>query len=356
MKTIHRLEKLRPLLAEKEIDAILISQPDNRYYLSGFDGSAGYLLITRQEAVLATDFRYIEQVKEQSPDYRIFQITGNLTGWFPGLVSETGIKRLGFESSDVSFAFYRQLSDSLEKAGSQVELKPVEGLVESLRMVKEEDEIEFITRAVEITDRAFEYIEGLICPGMTEKEVAWELEKFQREQGSQTLPFDIIVASGPQAALPHARPSERKIGPGEPVVIDMGAKVAGYTSDFSRTLCPGGPDETFKKVYDIVLGAQLAAISLIKEGMNGEEADSFARTIIEEAGYADAFGHSLGHGVGLVTHEQPRLGPNSTEILASGMVFSIEPGIYIPGWGGVRIEDLVVMDKGEIRVLSRGRK
>lgn len=356
MEIVNRLEKLRPLLAEKEIDGIFISQPDNRYYLSGFDGSAGYLLITQQEAVLATDFRYIEQVKEQSPDYRIFQITGNIAGWFPGLVAETPIHRLGFESSDVAFAFYRQLSDSLENAGSPVELVPLEGLVESLRIVKEEAEIEFITRAAAITDRAFEYIEGLIRPGMTEKEVAWELEKFQREQGSQTMPFDIIVASGPNAALPHARPSERKIGPGEPVVIDMGARVGGYCSDFTRTLCPGEPDETFKKVYDIVLGAQLAAISLIKEGMSGEEADSFARTVIEEAGYADAFGHSLGHGVGLATHEQPRLGPNSTEILASGMVFSIEPGIYLPGWGGIRIEDLVVMDKGEIRVLSGGRK
>ena len=350
-----RLEKLRTFLVEREIDGIFISQPDNRYYLSGFDGSAGFLLITPQSAILATDFRYMEQVKEQSPDFSIIQITGNVADWFPDLVKEQNLKRLGFEAGDVAFSFYRQLSDSLDEAGCSVELVPQEEMVESLRIVKEDSEIELIKKAVEITDKAFEYIEETIHTGMTEKEVAWELEKFQREHGSQTMPFDIIVASGPNAALPHAQPSDRKISPGEPVVIDMSARVGGYGSDFSRTLCLE-PDDTFKKVYDIVLGAQLTAINLIKEGMTGEEADSFARTVIEEAGYAEAFGHSLGHGVGLATHEQPRLGPNSKEILTSGMVFSIEPGIYLPGWGGVRIEDLVVMEKGKINVLSKGRK
>jgi Xaa-Pro aminopeptidase len=266
------------------------------------------------------------------------------------------MKRLGFEAQDITFAMYRQLSETLNKAQSSLQFVPVDGLVESLRAVKESEEIEFITRAVAITDKAFEYIEGMVRPGMTEKEVAWELERFQREQGSQTLPFDIILASGPNSALPHAKPSERKINSGEPIVIDMGAKIGGYASDFTRTLCLGEPDATFKKVYDTVLGAQLTAIALIKEGMSGEEADGFARTVIKEAGYAEAFGHSLGHGVGLAEHEQPRLGPNSKDILTSGMVFSIEPGIYLPGWGGVRIEDLVVIENGEIRVLSKGKK
>ncbi len=355
-KIANRLKKLRQSLAEKELDGIFISQAENRYYLSGFDGSAGYLLITPENSILATDFRYLEQVKRQAPDYQLFQISGGTAGWFPGLVTELKLSRLGFEAGEVTFSLYRQLTDSLNKTKSSLQLVPVDELVESLRAIKEPDEIELITRAVEITDKAFEYIEEVISPGMTEMEVAWELEKFQRQQGSQTMPFDIIVASGPNAALPHAKPSQRKINSGEPVVIDMGARVEGYCSDFTRTLCPGKPDDTFKKVYDTVLGAQLAAIALIKEGMSGEEADSFARTVIAEAGYAEAFGHSLGHGVGLAEHEQPRLGPNSTEPLASGMVFSIEPGIYLPGWGGVRIEDLAVMEKGEIRVLSRGKK
>lgn len=352
----NRLKRLHQSLVEKELDGIFVSQPENRYYLSGFDGSAGFLLITPQDTILATDFRYIEQVKTQAPDYQIFQTTGNVPDWFPRLVAELNLNRLGFEAGDITFALYRQLTDTLKKAQSRLQLAPVDRLVESLRTIKEAEEIELIAKAVEITDKAFEYIEDVVRIGMTEKEVAWELEKFQREQGSQTLPFDIIVASGPNAALPHAKPSQRSINSGEPVVIDMGARFGGYCSDFTRTLCLGEPDDTFKKVYDTVLGAQLAAIALIKEGMSGEEADSFARTVIEEAGYAKAFGHSLGHGVGLAPHEQPRLGPNSTETLTSGMVFSIEPGIYLPGWGGVRIEDLAVLEKGEIRVLSKGRK
>jgi len=192
--------------------------------------------------------------------------------------------------------------------------------------------------------------------GMTEKEIAWEIEKFMRENGSQPLPFDIIVASGQNSAMPHARPSQRKIGSGEPVVIDIGARYEGYSSDLSRTICPGVADDTFRKVYDAVLGAQLTAIAIIKEDMSGEEADSLARTVIEEAGYGEAFGHALGHGVGLAPHEQPRLGPNSTQQLGSGMVFTIEPGIYIAGWGGVRIEDLMVIEKSETRVLSKARK
>ncbi|MFC1988213.1 M24 family metallopeptidase [Chloroflexota bacterium] len=356
LNTANRLEKLRRGLAGKELDGIFISQPQNRYYLSGFDGSAGYLLITPQDAIIATDFRYVEQVKEQSPDYRLFRISDGVAEWFPSLVAELNLGRAGFEAGDITYNLYRQLTDSLKNAGSPLQLVPTDGLVESLRAVKEPEEIECITRAVEITNRAFEHIGKVIRTGMTEIEVAWELEKFQREQDSQAMPFDVIVASGSNAALPHHKPSQRKIRSGEPVVIDMGARVEGYCSDFTRTLCPGEPDDTFKKVYDTVLGAQLAAITLIKEGMSGGEADSFARTVIYEAGYGEAFGHSLGHGVGLAEHEQPRLGPKSTDELTSGMVFSIEPGIYVPGWGGVRIEDLVTIDNGEIKVLSNGKK
>jgi Xaa-Pro aminopeptidase len=222
--------------------------------------------------------------------------------------------------------------------------------------VKDAGEIELIKQAVDITDRAFEYIDNSIKPGMTELEVAWELEKFQRENGSQSMPFEVIVASGPNSALPHAKPTEKEIISGESIVIDMGARVGHYCSDFTRTLCIGEPDDTYKKVYDTVLGAQLAAIALIKGGISGKEADGYARTVIEEAGYGDLFGHSLGHGTGLAAHENPRVGPNSDDILSDGMVFSVEPGIYIPGWGGVRIEDLAVIENGAINILSKGRK
>ncbi len=356
MKVSNRLQKLRQKITEKEIDGFFVSQPENRYYLSGFDGSAGYLLITPQNAVLATDFRYTEQAKAQAPEYQIFQITGSTSGWFPRLISEAKLSRLGFEAAHITFALYRELSEILNKVQSNIKLVPTDGLVESLRAVKEPEEIQLISQAAEITDRAFEYIKNEIHPGMTEKEVAWEIERFMRENGSQTLPFDIIVASGPNSALPHAKPSQRQISPGEPVVIDIGARCGGYSSDLTRTICLGTPDNTFKKVYDTVLGAQLTAIAIIKEGMSGGEADSLARVVIEESGHGDAFGHGLGHGVGLAVHEQPRLGPNSTELLASGMVFSIEPGIYLIGWGGVRIEDLVVLENGKIRVLSKAQK
>ncbi|MBA7618086.1 Aminopeptidase YpdF [subsurface metagenome] len=356
MKISSRLQKLRQKLAEKEVDAILISQPENRYYLSGFAGSSGFLLITPQKAILATDFRYIEQARTQAPDYEVFRITNDIADWFPKLVAELGLRKPGFEAGHITFAIYRQLSDMLKEQPPRIKLTPLDGLVESLRVVKEPEEIELITRAAAISDKAFAYIEGVIRAGTSEKEVAWEIEKFLRENGSQSVPFGIIVASGPNSALPHAKPSQRTIQSGEPIVIDIGARFDGYASDLTRTICLGTPDDTFKKVYDIVLGAQLAALAIIKEGMSGEQADSFARKVVEEAGYAEAFGHALGHGVGLAPHESPRLGPGSTEALVSGMVFTVEPGIYLPGWGGVRIEDLAVMENGKAKVISKARK
>jgi len=356
LKIGDRIQKLRHGLGEKEIDGIFISQPENRRYLSGFDGSSGFLLITPQDKILATDFRYIEQAKSQAPDYEVFPITDDISQWFPRLAADLEIKRLGFEAGHVTFALHRQLCDILNKGKSQLKLIPVDGMVESLRAVKESEEIEFITKAAEITDAAMEYIQDRIHPGMTENEVAWEIEKFLRDKGSQTIPFDIIVASGSNSALPHAKPSTRAIQSGEPVIIDIGARVGGYCSDLSRTICLGTPDDTFKKLYDAVLGAQLAAIAIIRQGMTGAEADKLARVIIEEAGYGEAFGHGLGHGIGLAPHEQPRLGPNSSEQLVDGMVFTIEPGIYLVGWGGVRGEDLVVIENGKVREISKTKK
>jgi len=353
-KISNRIQKLRQALAAKEIEAILISQPENRYYLSGFDGSAGFLLITPTNTVLATDSRYTEQARGEAPDYEVFRTSGDIARWLPDAAAGLNLSRLGFEAADITLASYRQTSEAVKKAG--LKLVPTEGLVEQIRAVKEPEEIESITRAAEMVDAATGYIGGIIHTGMSEKELAWEIEKFLRKRGSDRLPFDIIVASGPNSALPHARPSQRKINSGEPVVIDIGARFEGYGSDLSRTFCAGTPDDTFSRVYNAVLGAQLAAIAMIQEGMTGEEADRLARTVIEEAGYGEAFGHGLGHGLGLAPHEAPRLGPGSAETLTSGMVFTIEPGVYLAGWGGVRIEDTVVMEEGKIRVLSQARK
>jgi len=356
MKIKSRLEKLLAGLGEKGLDGILISQPENRRYLSGFDGSAGFLIITKNRSILATDSRYTVQAKSQAPEYEIFPVTSDIGGWFPGLAAGLNIKKLGFEGGHLTFSLYRRLCDILGKGKTGLEFVPVENMVEPLRAVKEPGEILLISQAAAISDAAMDYIRGELHPGMTEIEAAWEIEKFMREKGSQALPFDIIVASGPNAALPHAQPSARAIEEGEPIVIDIGARVGGYASDLSRTFCLGAPDDTYKKVYDTVLGAQAGAMVIIKPGMTGGEADQVARIIIEEGGYGEAFSHGLGHGVGLATHEQPRLGPNSPDELSDGMAFTIEPGIYIEGWGGVRIEDLVIMEQGKVRAISKAKK
>ena len=191
---------------------------------------------------------------------------------------------------------------------------------------------------------------------MTEREVAWEMEKFLREEGSEEIPFHVIVASGPNSSLPHAKPTERAIQCGEPIVIDFGARVGGYCSDLTRTLCLGSQDDTFRNNYDLVLGAQLTALATLEAGMSGEQADRLARTVIVQGGHGEAFGHGLGHGIGLAGHESPRLGPKSEDILDEKMVFTVEPGIYLSGWGGIRIEDMVVLKHGKAEVLTKANK
>lgn len=356
MKINNRLENLRQKLAEKEVDAILVSQPENRYYLSGFDGSAGFLLITPQKTVLATDFRYTEQAANQAPDYEIFRTTGEMAEWLPKLLADFNLRSLGFESAHLTVSTHHRLSDILTNIQPSLKLVPLEGVVESLRAVKEPEEIELITRAMKIADAALNYIGDRIEAGVTEKDVAWEIEQFMRQQGSQPLPFEVIVASGANAALPHHKPSTRAIRTGEPVIIDIGAKVEGYCSDLTRTIYPGKHEDRFNKVYDAVLSAQLVVMTTARAGMSGSEIDDLGRKMIEQEGYGEAFGHGLGHGIGLAPHEQPRLGPNSQDIIVDGMVFTIEPGIYLTGWGGVRIEDVGVMENGKIRIISRARK
>jgi Xaa-Pro aminopeptidase len=353
---IKRLRKLRTSIAAKGLDALLLSQPENRRYLSGFTGSSGWLLISAQNAILATDFRYVEQAKRESPDFEIVQTKGELRDWHPDLVSDLGWHKLGFESHFVSYEGYHKLSEAMKTKQVNLELVPTTGIVEQLRSIKEPEELAFITKAVELTDTAFEQAKAIIRPGIKEKEAAWEIEKILRQEGSEETPFEIIVASGPNSALPHARPTEKAICSGEPVLIDMGARINGYCSDFTRTLFLGKADKTFGEIYNIVLKAQATAIKGIESGMDASQADRLARSVIEQAGYGDAFGHGLGHGVGLAVHEFPMLGPRSSDSLADGMVFTIEPGIYLVGWGGVRIEDMVVLENGRAKALTKASK
>ncbi|MFH1087896.1 MAG: aminopeptidase P family protein [Chloroflexota bacterium] len=350
MDSLSRLSQLRRRIAGKELDALLISQPENRRYIAGFTGSEGYVIVSATAAVLAVDFRYVEQSKRESPGFSLVQIRGGIEDWLPGLVSDLKLQRLGFEADYLSFAAYQKLVELARRL--KVQVLPAQGLCESLRAVKDTAELDSIKKAVDMAEAAMELARQLIRPGVTEREVAWQLEKYLREKGSGAMPFEIIVASGPNAALPHAHPSDRPIAEGEPVLLDLGARIDGYCSDLSRTFCPGREDGTFAKIYDLVLGAQLTAAATIKPGMTGAEADQLARGVIELAGYGDKFGHGLGHGVGLAVHEVPGVGARSTDVLEEGMVFTVEPGIYLPEWGGVRIEDVAVIRQGKVELLS----
>lgn len=347
-----RLSAVRQKLAEQNLDAILIAQPENRRYLSGFTGSAGVLLISADQAIIATDFRYYEQVAKQAPEFQLAKIEDKFTSLLPELVEQVGAKRVGFESAYLTFAQHREWAEAAEG----FELLPTKEMVEDLRAVKDESELDVSKRAVALSDEAVAHIRGFIEPGMTERDVAWELESYMRTHGAEKAAFDLIVAAGPNGAMPHATVSDRTIRAGEPIVMDLGAVVDGYHSDLTRTICLGQPDDKFREIYSLVLKAQLAAEEMIKAGMTGKEADAIARQPIEEAGYGEQFGHGLGHGVGLVIHEKPKLGKLSEDALKPGMVFTVEPGIYIPGWGGVRIEDIVVLREDGVEVLTQSSK
>lgn len=353
-----RIDNFRSKFEEMGVDAVLVTDDENRRYLSGFVGTAGYLFITQDHAVLATDSRYTEQAGNQAPDYRIDRITGRLD-WLPGLISEFGIKRLGFESDNVTVQLLARLKSAVsesENGSSDLEMIPTSGIPLGLRAFKDRDELALLQRSIDIADQAFVKVAETIAAGDTEDEIAWRIELAVREQGAESLSFPTIVGSGPNAALPHHRAGDRKIQAGESIVIDMGARYKGYCSDLTRTVVVGEPDDQFKKVYDTVLAAQLTAIESVEAGMTGSEADNLARAVIVEAGYGEEFGHSLGHGVGLEVHEAPWVASRVESKLEDGMTFTIEPGIYISGWGGVRIEDVVVLENGRARVLSHAPK
>ncbi|MFZ5916807.1 MAG: M24 family metallopeptidase [Chloroflexota bacterium] len=349
-----RLAKLRQTLTDQGLDAMLITDEANRRYLSGFTGSAGMLVISQDRALLATDFRYYEQATLQAPHFELIRLTDKFSLLLPDLVAGLGVRRLGFESKNLTFDQHASLAAALP-AG--VEFAPTADTVLEMRAVKDEGELAALRRAIAVSDAAYAHMARFMRPGMTEKEVAWELERFMRTAGADKVSFDIIVAAGPNGAMPHARPGEAVIRPGQAVVMDFGAVVEGYHSDLTRTVVLGEADGTYRQVYDIVLQAQQAAIAGIRPGMTGQEADAIAREVIQAAGYGEFFGHGLGHGVGLVIHEKPGVGRLSDkDVLQPGMVFSVEPGIYLPGEFGVRLEDLVVLREHGPEVLSLAAK
>ncbi len=352
-----RLDRLTARFPERELDALLISASENRRYLSGFTGSAGYLFITPERAVLVTDSRYTEQATNQAPDFQVIQVRGGWD-WLLEQFRETGVKRVGFESRNMTVATYDSLIGAIkdDSALNQVSMIATAEIPEEGRVFKDQRELALLQKAIDASDAAMEAVCPTITAGMTEREVAWRMEMAMRDFGADGISFDTIVASGPNGAMAHHRPSDRIIQEGEPIVIDMGAIVEGYCSDITRTVVVGEPGETFNKIYDIVLGAQLTAINMVKPGMTGEDCDDLSRAVIAEAGYGDNFGHSLGHGVGLAVHENPRVSPRSPDKLEPNMVFTVEPGIYLTGWGGIRIEDIVVLGDDGAKVLSKAGK
>lgn len=353
----QRLEAIRSKLQSLELDALLVSTPENRRYLSGFTGTAGYLLITSEEAILATDFRYVEQAQGQAPQFEVIKIE-SAWSWLVQQLNRLRLEQLGVEGQHLTLSTHKQIITALKEMpdNQRPKLVVTNTIVETQRAVKDLEELSLIQKAIDIADNAMGEVVSHLHQGQTEKEIAWLLEKTMRDMGADNPSFDTIVAAGPNGAMPHHRPSDTAIAEKEPIVIDMGAQVSGYCSDLTRTVCLGEPDDTFRRVYDTVLGAQLTAISLIKSGMTSDEGDSFARTVIEENGYGENFGHSLGHGVGLAVHEMPPVGPKGTYMLEEGMVFTVEPGIYLSGWGGVRIEDVVILTSEGTKVLSKSPK
>lgn len=346
-----RLEALRRTMGERGVEGFLVTNLVNIRYLVGFTGTAGLLLVLPQEAVFFTDFRYDEQAHDEVVGCRIEIAKGTL---FDAMAAEpaAGARKIGFEGADLKYASFEKLEELLKGK----ELTSMVGVVEGQRLRKDVHEIERIRAAVALGDRIFEEICTFVAPGMTETEVAAEIDCRMRRAGAENPAFDTIVASGPRSSLPHAKPTNRALTRGDFVVMDFGAFLDGYASDMTRTILVGEPTAQQREVYEMVQAAQKQALGAVRSGLSGVDADRSARSTIEKGGYGTRFGHGLGHGLGLEVHEDPKLSQESKDTLEAGMVVTIEPGIYVPGWGGVRIEDVVVIRDGGCEVLTTSPK
>ncbi|MBW4081824.1 Xaa-Pro peptidase family protein [Paenibacillus sp. S150] len=346
-----RISKLRKVLQEQGLDAILITSGINRRYLSGFTGSSGYVMVTGDDSYLLTDFRYMTQAAEQVTGLKVVQHAPKFIDTVRELLQGANV-RVGFEQDDVTFSAYTAYAAALQPAV----LVPVSRAVENLRAFKDEDELAVMQRAADLADAAFSHILNVIKPGMTERDVDLEMEFYMRTHGATSSSFDTIIASGERSAMPHGVASSKVIANNEFVTFDFGALLDGYCSDVTRTIALGAPDPKLKEIYDVVLEAQLHTLAYIKPGMTGRECDALARDIITRYGYGEYFGHSTGHGLGMEVHENPRLSKAADEIMQPGMVVTVEPGIYLSGLGGVRIEDDIVITESGISLLTHSSK
>lgn len=346
-----RLAALTDGLTSAHIDGLLVTSPANVRYLTGFSGSSALLFVTQRDVLLITDFRYQTQAADEIGGLAriVIESQSLWTGLWQNLSQVPQVEVAGFESAHLVHRDFQRLLE----AGGRYQWRPTTDLVESLRERKDDGEIDRIRRAIAVAECALERVVESVRAGMTERQVAGLLEATLRECGSDGFPFPSIVASGPNAALPHARPTARRVCPGDFLLLDFGAVVDGYCSDITRTLVVGASTAEQRDVYEVVRLANERATQALRPGMTGRDADSVARGYIEDRGFGEMFGHSLGHGIGLEVHEAPRLAKTADTPLVQGAVVTVEPGIYRPGWGGVRIEDDVYLGNGGAQVLTR---
>ncbi|MGO1299454.1 MAG: M24 family metallopeptidase [Staphylococcus equorum] len=345
-----RIDKLNSALETKHLEAIVVLTDFNRRYLSGFTGTSGALVITKDKNLLITDFRYIEQATSQATQFEIIKQKGGLIEEVKAQLEKLNVQNVGFEGDLVSYDTYLQLSKSY------ISLISVSGLIEKIREVKDDSEIKLIQKAAEIVDETYEYILTVAKAGMTEQQLKAKLESKMLELGSESTSFDTIVASGARGALPHGVASEKVINQGELITLDFGAYYKGYSSDITRTFAIGEPDPKLKEIYNVVLEANIKGIEAAKQGITGKALDAIARDYITEQGYGEAFGHSLGHGIGLDVHEGPNLSRKSEAKLEVNNCVTIEPGIYLDGLGGVRIEDDVLITENGCECFTKCAK
>jgi Xaa-Pro aminopeptidase len=345
------LERLRLKMSQVSVDAFSVSNPNNWRFVSGFTGDAGALLITEDEAIIFTDSRYTEQAEQEAPGYTVIKTVVE-KDVMKETIDRLGIKAIAFEKHYVTYARW----EGLKQRYSNQKLIGVSGWVEELRAVKSEKEAEYIAKAQSIADEAFGRLLPSIKPGVREIDLALELEFTMRKLGSDGIAFPFIVVSGVRSSLPHGVPTSKQLEPGDFVTLDFGARYNGYCSDMTRTVVVGPVSDKHREIYDVVLRAQLAALEVIRPGIMAREVDLAGRRVIEEAGYGEYFGHGIGHGVGLNVHERPSVGKTSEDVLQPGMIITVEPGIYIPGFGGVRIEDLVLVTEDGKNNLTASEK
>ncbi|MDR3628872.1 MAG: Xaa-Pro peptidase family protein [Desulfocapsaceae bacterium] len=358
MEYQKRIEKIQRTLRRQKLDAVLIGQPANRRYLCGYSApdhgiseSAGMLLVPADGQVyLLTDFRFELQAKAEAPTATVLLYPKGLLALLLALLPDLGIRSLGFESDYT----LHSVAGALEKkcAGLGITTVPLTGLVEALRLVKEEAEIDRIRASVALNEAVFQEVYAQIRPGQTELELAIAIETCMRRRGAEYPSFETIVATGSRSALPHAVPGQVEVLENQPLMIDMGLVLNGYCSDMTRTFPLGKASDRYLEIHRLVRRAQLAGIKAIRAGVTGRTVDQAARQTITDAGYGQYFGHALGHGVGIDVHEDPRLSSRSGKRLKAGMVVTVEPGIYIPGWGGVRLENMVVVGNDGCEVLN----